>query len=234
MDLKRAKAICDLITENGMNIRWSLGNGTRADRMDEDLLHKMKKSGCAFVAYGLESGDDEILKTIRKGLTVEKALHAFELTRKVGIPFAVNFIIGHPTETYEKAMNTLRFASSIPSDYVNIYNLIPYPRTELFEWILKNGRFLVNPSTYLQWIATRVKEPVFETPEFTREERLIALNKGFALARKSQLRYRFGRTGAFLLQWPATNSEYFYLLARKAIFGSKTGRRLFNILKHGH
>jgi len=232
MDLDRAKKICDLIQERNLKINWSMGNGIRADRVDEELLIKMKKAGCVFLAYGLESGDDDILKVIKKGITTEKALEAFKLTKKVGIKFAVNFILGHPTETYQKAMKTLNFAKNIPADYINLYNLIPYPHTELYEWVEKNGRFLVNKEDYLYKVATRVNEPVFETPEFTKKERINALEKGYALAKRTHLRYRFGPLLSTLI-WQVVKNEQIYLLARKAVFGNKLGRKVFNKIKKG-
>ncbi len=234
MDMKRAKKICDLIIDRKLAINWSLGNGIRADRVDEELLSAMKKAGCVFLIYGLESGDDQILEVIKKGITVDRAMQAFELTKKVGIEFAVNFIIGHPTETYETAMKTLKLAAAMPSDYVNVYNLLPYPGTALYEWVKENGRFLVNEEDYLYSIATRVKKPIFETKEFTAVERQKALDKGFALSRRSHLKYRFGLLFASIMWRPVANSEKLYLLGRRVIFGSKLGRRTFNAVKRGH
>lgn len=229
MDMERAKKICDLLMEKNIKVNWSMGNGIRADRIDEELLLKMKKAGCVFLAYGLESGDDEILKVIKKNITTQKALEAFNLTKKVGIKFAVNFIIGHPAETYDKARKTLQFAASIPADYVNVYNLIPYPHTELYDWIEKNGKFLVNKEDYLYKIATRVKEPVFETPEFTREERIKVLEQGYALAKRTHLRYRFGKLSSLI--WLIAKNEKVYSAARKSVFGNKLARAFFNKVK---
>ena len=231
MDMERAKKVCDLLIERNIKVNWSMGNGIRADRVDEELLRKMKQAGCVFLAYGLESGDDEILKVIKKNITIEKALKAFRLTKKVGIKFAVNFIIGHPTETYQTAMKSLRFAAFIPADYVNVYNLIPYPYTELYAWVEKNGTFLVNKEDYLYRIATRVNEPVFETPEFSKKERIKALEKGYALAKRTHLRYRFGALSTLI--WPIVKNDNIYFAARKIVFGSKLGRTIFNKLKRG-
>jgi len=229
MDLARAKKICDLIIEKNLKINWSLGNGMRADRTDEELLIKMKEAGCIFLAYGLESADDEVLKELKKGITVQRALEAFKLTKKVGIPFAVNFIIGNPGETYDKAMKSMHFAKYIPADYVNVYNIIPYPNTELFEWVEKNGTFLVDKKNYLENIATRVSEPIFETPQFTKKERRKALKIGSEIAKRSHLRYRFGP--ASILIWPIVKNDKIYFTARKIFMGNKIGRVIFNSIK---
>src|SRR3989338_1047961 len=131
MDIERAKETCRLIIKSGMKFRWNCANCIRADRVDEELLRLMKEAGCEFVAYGLETGNPEMLKIIKKAITLEKYLATFELTKHIGLKFAVNFIIGHQEETLERAMDSIRFAKSIPADYVNFSNMIPYPGTEI-------------------------------------------------------------------------------------------------------
>jgi anaerobic magnesium-protoporphyrin IX monomethyl ester cyclase len=135
MDLERARKVCELIINSDIKIRWNCANGIRADRVDEDLLIKMKQAGCEFISYGLETGSPEMLKVIKKAITLDKARSTFELTKKIGLKFAVNFIIGHQEETFERAMESVKFAKSIPADYVNFSNMIPYPGTEIFNWI---------------------------------------------------------------------------------------------------
>src|SRR3989338_4121905 len=106
MDLTRAKTVCHMILESGMKFRWNCANGIRADRIDEELLRLMKDAGCEFVAYGLETGNPEMLKIVKKAITLDKATEAFELTKHIGLKFAVNFIIGHQEETFARAMDS--------------------------------------------------------------------------------------------------------------------------------
>ena len=113
MDIKRAKKVCQMILDSGMKFDWNCANGIRADRVDEELLTLMKKARCVFVSYGLETGNPEILKVIKKATTLEKVLEISALTKKVGLKHAVNFIIGHPEETYERAMDSVKFAKKI-------------------------------------------------------------------------------------------------------------------------
>lgn len=192
-DPQRAIAICDLILEHGLKISYQLYNGIRADRVTRELLKKMKISGCAFISFGCESGSDEILKVIQKGLTLDKVRRAVAWSNEAGIRNSVNFIIGHPHETYQSAMETLNFARSLPADFVNVFNLVPYPGTDLYRWIKENGRFLVDEKNYLQGIAAYDDNPVFETKEFPRKERIMALKKGRALYERRIMQFRLGK-----------------------------------------
>tara|TARA_Y100000031_G_C8249639_1_gene399876 strand:- start:1240 stop:2691 length:1452 start_codon:yes stop_codon:yes gene_type:complete len=210
LDMNRAKKICDLILERKLKINFSLYNGIRADRVDEDLLYKMKQSGCVMVQYGLESGNDQVLKMIKKGITVKKVVDAVNLTNKVGLNNVVNFIIGHPSETYEKAMDSLRLAQDIPSSYVCVYNLVPYPGTDLFEWIKNNGTFNYPLEEYLKNVSYGEKTPIFETKDFSTKERQKILEKGFLLHRKKLLQFRFGRIKGFLMYLLIGKSDFLW------------------------
>lgn len=230
MDMERAAKICDLIIENDLKIKWNLANGIRADRVDEELLRKMKKAGCIFLAYGLETGNREMIKRIRKNINLDKAMETFRLTKKVGIKFAVNFIIGHPDETYEKAMDSIKLAKKIPADYINFSNMVPYPGTETYEYVKEKGRFLFPEEEFLSESTTKLGDPIYETDEFTKEEREKVLKIGQAIATKSVLTYRLG---LFLgnLVYPFAKSNKTYHFLRKMALGNRLGKRVFNIIK---
>ena len=193
LDIKRAEQICDLIIKKKLKITYNLFNGIRVDRVTKPLLIKMKKSGCIFISYGCETGNNETLKTIGKGINLEQVKKAVKITNEVGIKNAVNFIIGHVDETYEKALDSIYFAKSLPASFVNFYNLIPYPGTDIFNWIKRNGKFLYPVETYLRDISYRDAKPVFETKEFTRKERIKVLKKGFNLYEKRVIQFRLGK-----------------------------------------
>ena len=90
--------------------------------IDENLLKKLKAAGCMFISYGCEAGNDRILKDIRKGIRVKDVINANDITRKVGINHKFNFIIGHPTETYKDAMDSIRLAKSLKCSFVSFNN----------------------------------------------------------------------------------------------------------------
>ena len=230
LDIKRAEDICDKITADKLSIKYEIYNGIRADNVTERFLGKMKQSGCIFISYGCESGNQEIIdKYIGKRLDLAKVREAVELTNKAGIRNSVNFIIGHPGETYETAMDTLRFAASLKTDFVNMYNLIPYPGTELFDWISKNGKFLSPPEEYLESSGSRDLSQIFETKEFSRQERIKVLKKGYALYEKTIFRFRFGIFFGYIVYLLSRNRGIF-TLGRKLAFDSGIGSRIYRFL----
>lgn len=229
VDMDRAKKICDLIIGKKLKIKYELYNGIRVDRIDEELLRKMKASGCIFISYGCESGSQKILDRIGKKIKLPQVRQAVQLTNKVGIKNSVNFIIGHPGETIETAMESIRFADSLPTNFVNFYNLVPYPGTELFEWVDKNARFLVPKKTYLESISYRDNKPVFETPEFSRRERMKVIKKGFNLYEKKILEFRLGKAGGRIM-YGLTRLGPIGKWARQFALESKFGNKIYQML----
>jgi len=229
-DLKRAENICDLIIDRKLNIRYELYNGIRADNISEQLLKKMKASGCIFISYGCESGNQEIVnKYIGKNLDLKKVVQAVNLTNKVGIKNSVNFIIGHPGETYKTALETLKFARSLKTNFVNIYNLIPYPGTELFEWMVKNSTYMMPVEDYLETVGSRDFPPVFETKEFTKEERIRVLKKGYALYELTVLQFRLGKILGWIVFMFCRN-RLIFKVARGVAFDGKIGSKIYALL----
>lgn len=180
-DMNRAKRICDLIIREQLKIKWNVRNGIRVDKVDKELLQKMKDSGCYFIFFGMESGSQEILKSIKKGTTIDQIKNAVALTKEVGLPAGGTFMIGHPYETYKDFKMSLNLAKSLELDECRFYNILPYPGTELFDWIKEHGRFIYQPEDYLNTVTSWNNKPVFETQYFTEKERKKAYNEGHRL-----------------------------------------------------
>ena len=225
VDLKRAERICDLIIKNKLKISYELNNGIRVDRVTLGLLRKLKKSGCRFITYGCEAGNEKILKIIGKGITLNQVKKAVDLTNKAGIKNAVNFIIGHPNENYQTAMDSIKFAKSLPTGYVNFYSLVPYPGTKLFQWVSENAEFTMPVENYLRDLSYRDAFPTFETKDFPKRLRTKAIKKGFALYEKTIYQFRLGKHLGFFL---------FYLTrlglaswARNFALNTSLGRKIY-------
>lgn len=193
LDIERANKIFDLVIDSGLDVRFQCYNGFRVDKVNLNLLKKMKKAGFYFLAYGCESGNQDVLDNIKKAVTLEQVRNAVVWSKEAGIDCVVNFIVGHPEETYKQAQDTLKFAKSLNCNYVNFSNLIPYPGTEAYDWIKKQGRFLVNEDTYLKNINTYDDEPVFETKEFTKKQRNKIMKQGHDYYYKRILIWRLGK-----------------------------------------
>lgn len=220
LNKKRAEEILDLIIDSKLKIKFQFYNGLRVDTVNPNLLKKLKKAGCFYISYGCESGNQEILKSIKKGITLQQVRDAIRWTNEAGIANSVNFIIGHKGETYQTAMDSINFAKSLPNNFVNFYNLIPYPETEAFEWAKAHGRFLVDTDNYLEAISYADNVPIFETKEFTQEERQKIARMGFAIHERKVLKYRFGRMFGFLLYLLTRGTKIKKMAARFATLNS--------------
>ena len=191
-NMQRAEKICDLIIQSGMKLKIIFGNGLRADRVNEKLLRKLKQAGTTFIAYGLETSKPESLRLLKKDLDIGKLKDSAETTKKLGIETQVNFIIGCPSQTFNSFLEDVKFAGRLNVDQIRFYNLVPYPGTEMFEWIKKNGKFLYPPEEFLNSLDYWGEEPVFETSEFTKGERVKAYRIGQEKIMELFLKRHFG------------------------------------------
>lgn len=200
-DMDRAEKICDLIIQSGMKIKWDLRNGIRADKINERLLAKMKQSGCFYFAFGIESIDQEVLDKMKKNLKTEDIFKAVRIARNVGIPFGGFFIIGLLGDTYEKFLKSYEFAKNAGFNEIRFYNPIPFPGTELYTELEKNNLLLYKPEEYLNTNSkTFSEDPIFATPEFSIEERKLAIKLGQKLVMQKILVKEFGKSlGLFAL-----------------------------------
>lgn len=201
LDIERANKIFDLVIDSGLSMRFKCYNGFRVDRITPELLSKMKKAGFYYLAFGCESGNQQVLDNIKKSITLDQVRRAVRLSREAGIDCCVNFIIGHPTETYAQALDTLNFAKSLHCNYVNFSNLIPYPGTEAYDWAQKNGNFLVDKTTFLKNFSTYDDIPIFETEEFTRKQRLEITKLGHDYYFKRILIWRLGKVVGLIVYY---------------------------------
>ena len=127
---KRVMDICSLITEKKMDISWACRS--RVD-IDKELLSAMKKAGCSRIYYGIESGNQEILDRINKGITLEQIRKTIKRTKKLGIKALGFFLIGAPGDTRETVKKTVSFAKSLDLDYVQFSKCLAKPLTPLWE-----------------------------------------------------------------------------------------------------
>lgn len=165
LDISRAKRICDLITESKMDIALQFPNGLRADRIDEELMAKLKRAGTHSLALGIESAHLRVQKLIKKGLDLGKVDQAIRLAKEYNIKTYGFFMLGFPSESIEEINETIRFARRSQLDMAFFNIATPYPGTEMMALIKERG---YDAFLDLQEIDYRV--PHFQTPEFTTQE----------------------------------------------------------------
>jgi magnesium-protoporphyrin IX monomethyl ester (oxidative) cyclase len=167
---KRVIEICDLIKERSINIKWYVPTGVRADTLDEELLTKMKDSGCRGLRIAPESGvQDVVNKIIKKNLNLKAVEKAVVLTNKLGIKLGVFFILGLIGETKENMKETINFAYKLRKLGANNFHFsiaTPLYGTELYEQAMGGGFLEEGFSDE----ALAAAEPLIETAEFTTEE----------------------------------------------------------------
>ncbi len=139
---KHIAALCDALSATTPDIVWSCE--TSVNVLDEDVVARMRAAGCVDVQIGVESGSNSMLKTIRKNITIEKALAGADLLKRHGIRVQTFFIAGFPEETEETLEATRQAIRNINSDYIIFSIYTPYPGTENYEICKEKG--LINDS----------------------------------------------------------------------------------------
>ncbi|MFQ5924954.1 MAG: B12-binding domain-containing radical SAM protein [Dehalococcoidia bacterium] len=128
---ERVISICQEIKMRGLHFKWEcLG---RVDSIDLDISNTMRDAGCDRIFFGIESADDSILKLMKKKITVDNARQAVEAAHSAGLKTGAFFILCYPGETDDTVLNTLRFATSMPLDYLSFTIPYPLPGTALYE-----------------------------------------------------------------------------------------------------
>jgi anaerobic magnesium-protoporphyrin IX monomethyl ester cyclase len=130
-------ALLDEIIRRNLEITWSCL--TRVNRIDKGLLDKMKKSGCAYISYGIESGNAEMLHRIGKKISVADVLTALEVTHAAGIRQYGFFIVGFPGETQQTILDSYKLIFNSKLDGAAFNILIPLPGTRVMNELLEKG-----------------------------------------------------------------------------------------------
>lgn len=137
-DPGHVKEICRRITESGMEISWNCN--VRANTASEELFAAMEAAGCRRALLGVESGSQELLDRMKKGITLEGVRNTMALAKKHRMRVNAAFILGTPGETAETARQTYEFALELEPDYVMFSVYIPSPGGELFDGLAAEGR----------------------------------------------------------------------------------------------
>lgn len=151
LDRTRLLTICNELIKRRIGMGWECLS--RVDTVDTEIAQKMKQAGCIRVYFGIESGNNTILKIMKKHATIEQAQKAVSVFKKAGVQTGAFFILGYPGENQQTILDTVNFASSLPLDYLSFTFPYPIPGTPLYnrvksqltqdEWSEPNGFHLV-------------------------------------------------------------------------------------------
>jgi anaerobic magnesium-protoporphyrin IX monomethyl ester cyclase len=161
-----ARAVCEEMLRRNLKIKWSAF--ARVDRISEDLAQLMNRAGCEWVLFGVESADEGILKTIRKGITPEEVRRGVKIAAEAGINVFNSFIFGLPGESRDTALKSLAFGDELYHKYGAKYGfhmLSPLPGTEVYERAKDYGIRILSRN----WALYNANEPITETATMSTE-----------------------------------------------------------------
>jgi radical SAM superfamily enzyme YgiQ (UPF0313 family) len=141
LDRQRAKDICrGLIKANLNHVPWVTVHGMKVNNTDPELFHLIKQAGCKRVGFGIENGDDWMLRhVIKKGQTTQMVREAMAWAKAAKLETMGFFIFGMPGETEESMEKTIRLAIELDPDLAHFMMAAPFPGTEMWETLQKHG-----------------------------------------------------------------------------------------------
>lgn len=159
LDPDRAERIMDGIIKERLDLTIKFSNGIRADRLPPRLIKKLKAAGTYAVLLGIESGNQQIVKNIGKGLDLQVVVDVVKQLRASGFIVGGFFMLGHPQDTMNTMLQTIAFAKRLDLDYPVFYKAIPFPGTKLHDMVSRHGRFVVQMSNVDEY---NMKSATFE------------------------------------------------------------------------
>ena len=170
LDAKRAERILDMIIAKKWNLAIAFPNGLRADRLTENIVHKMKLAGVYKTGIGIESGEQEIVTRSKKGLILERVNQAVNWFRKEGIIVFGFFMFGLPGETKESMEKTIKFAKKLNPHYANFGVTVPLAGTTLYNELKDAGHLDEDTEEGIKTGYYSIKEGYYNTGNLKKEE----------------------------------------------------------------
>ncbi|HOX29510.1 MAG TPA: radical SAM protein, partial [bacterium] len=137
---KEATEFSNEIMRRGLQKKLTWITETRVDLVNENMLRLLKEAGLSRIMYGFETGTEVGLHSIKKSFTMDKAREAVEMTKKAGIEIIGFFMIGVPEDSKESIEKTIRYAKSLDIDFAKFTVFSPFPGTQVYDDMKKNGR----------------------------------------------------------------------------------------------
>ena len=182
LDHDHARAVCHEMLRRNLKIKWSVF--ARVDRISQNLAQLMNRAGCEWVLFGVESADEGILRTIKKGFTPDEVRRGVRIAAEAGLNVFNSFILGLPGESWETARRTLAFGDELYQEYGAKYGfhmLSPLPGTEIYERAEDYGIRMLSRN----WARYNANEPITETATMSTEmvrEAMSVYNRGIEAA----------------------------------------------------
>ncbi|MDP3732093.1 MAG: radical SAM protein, partial [Candidatus Omnitrophota bacterium] len=168
---ERAFELLDEIIKRGLHKKLAWTCETRVNFVDYLLMKKMREAGCRKVAFGIESGVQELLDNVKKGFRLDAVRKAVKSAKEAGLEVIAFYMFGLPGETIEMSMKTIDFAIELNTDIATFSLTVPYPGTELYEQAKKEGLLkTIDWEKYSSLGSMTPYEPAYVPKGMTKEE----------------------------------------------------------------
>jgi anaerobic magnesium-protoporphyrin IX monomethyl ester cyclase len=202
---RRVLEVCAEIARRGLQFYWECL--ARVDSLNDATYVEMVHAGCRRVYFGIESGDNTVLKLMNKKITTQEAQHAVIAAHQAGLEVGAFFILFYPGETNQTVMNTLHFATSLPLDYLGLTMPYPLPGTALYERVKSQIKREWNPGESV--FGSHV---LIYNADFSETKMWFGIIKGRLQFEINHRLRRWGKLAAFVLKWFERPTDW--LLAR--------------------
>lgn len=214
-NIDRAIAICELIIKRKIEMPW-VASFARVEPVTLEMFQAMRRAGCLAITFGVESGDPEVRKKIRKRGTLDDCRKAVREAQQAGLLAGATFMFGHPCETMENALRTIAFARELRADYPTFFINTPYPGSADYSYFKKHGLLLSSSwdDYYIQ------SKPIIRTHHLSTEDLVNLKHKAFLACYLSprwwgrQL-WNFVRIRDFSLGWRVASNIFNEAMTRR-------------------
>lgn len=177
LNYRRTFDLAEAIASARLGLTWECLS--RVTHVDRALFEQMRRAGCKRIFFGIESGDEHVLKEMKKGITPGQARAAVEACVDAGIKAAGFFMVGYLGETTDSLIRSINFSSSLPLDYVSYTVAYPLPGTGFYERVRERR-------SRGEWHRVRHNRLLFNT-DFSERKLRLAILKGAIQHRLNRL-----------------------------------------------
>lgn len=171
---EHAIAICEEIMRRNLEVTWSVD--ARVTDADPELFGIMKRAGCREFCVGFESGDDGVLRGMRKGITVARSRRFVEIARAAGIKVHGCFVLGMPGETRSTMGKTLDLSLELGLNTAQFAAAVPFPGTAYYDYCQSEG--LLHANSWADWLDGGEQSSIITYPGLSASEVNAAVDRG--------------------------------------------------------
>lgn len=169
---ERIIKLCGLISQSNLKgMVFNVPQGVRADRVSPAILKRMRSVGFESIAFGVEVGNERMLKLIKKGETLQTIEKGIKDAIDAGFDVHLNMMLGFPDQTLQDVEDTFEFALRHPVRWASFNNFVPYKGTEGYAQAKERNLFLIQPEQYLNEVGQKAERIIVHTPHITPEQR---------------------------------------------------------------